>query len=263
MSRFGVARRDDVPFGHVFLEDIFPADFYAELVEHADAHRDLGEMDRIQDNAAFRNRRFRLVGHEHWTTRVVRNVFSARVVKEAILAHFYASVPPSLPDDLLIHDEFEYVYTKAGRFQNIHVDIPPKLVSFVFYLPKERVSEDEARRNATILYDRNLMPHYKARYVPNSVCIFAPHFYSYHGFDSTIDRDALVMFYIHWELRESYLHASHLDEPPFSFFLDSIEQKLQRHPLAEYGDTSMRLIRERWACRINAPHGRVLRERTA
>jgi hypothetical protein len=92
----------------------------------------------------------------------------------SLLSKFYIAPKQEFCSLLCIHEEFEYIFTAAGRFQNIHVDIPPKYLSFVFYIPECEVTSDEAEKNATILYDRNLTPQHKARFQANSVCVFAP-----------------------------------------------------------------------------------------
>jgi hypothetical protein len=190
-------------------------------------------------------------------------VFSDPEVKLALLRKFYIEPSAELAASLVIHREFEYVFTQAGRFQTIHLDIPPKFLSFVFYIPTEPLAPEDAAANATILYDKTLRPHHSARFEANSVCIFAPHFSSYHGFASTRDRDALVLFYIDPAELERYAamrDAGHDEATPFTGLLDGMERKLRRHPLIEYGRDEARLLRERAACRVNAPNGRVIRQ---
>ena len=154
------------------------------------------------------------------------------------------------------------MYTAAGRFQNIHVDIPPKYLSFVFYFPEFAIDEDAELKNATVFYDKALNPHYCARYRPNSVAVFAPHHYSYHGFHSTIDREVLVMFYIHPEEHDRWWTVRGSEVPPFEGFRNLVDEKLVRYPLIEYGDDPERRRAEHDACLVNAPNGRVLRDNT-
>jgi hypothetical protein len=249
------------PFGHSFVEQIFPDDVYQAFRAHMLRCKHGGELlDRKQDNPEFRNKRFNLVDSTEPIVLHLRRLFSDPVVKLAFLKLLYLDPTPELAAALSIHGEFEYFFTQAGRFQNIHVDIPPKYLSFVFYIPEFPASPEEEERNATVLYDRRLTPHYAARFRPNSVCVFAPHFFSYHGFASTIDRDVLVMFYVDRAEAAGWreLTRSIKEAPPFTAILDAIERKLRRHPLIEYGRDEARLQRERAACRINAPQGRVM-----
>ncbi len=263
LARIGAAAAGETPFHHLFIEQIFPPDFYAALRGHMlDCKAGAAVEDRFQDGDAFVNRRHSLFASADEVAVCVRSVFSDPEVKLALLAKFYATPSREFADSLVIHQEFEYVFTRAGRFQTIHVDIPPKYLSFVFYLPAASMTPGDAADNATILYDKALRPQHRARFEANGVCVFAPHFYSYHGFASTQDRDALVMFYV--EPRELTRYATMreagLDEmAPFTGLLDGIERKLRRHPLIEYGHDASRLVRERATCRVNAPNGRVMR----
>ena len=249
------------PFGHSFIEQIFPDDLYAQIRAHKLRCKHGDELlDRKQDNPAFRNKRFNLADSAEPVVLQMRRLFEDPAIKLELLRLLYLNPSADLADALSIHGEFEYFFTQAGRFQNIHVDIPPKYLSFVFYIPDVPVSPEEEERNATVIYDKDLSPHYAARYRPNSVCVFAPHYYSYHGFASTIDRDVLVMFYVNREALADWRKwtKSMKDEAPFTGILDAIERKLRLHPLIEYGEDPERLLRERAECRINAPQGRIL-----
>ncbi len=261
-----LSRIDDVvigeePFRHAFIEQIFPADLYDAVRAHmlACKYGD-GIQDRYQDNPAFLNKRFSLVDSSHAVAACIRAIFSDREVKQRLLDKFYISPSPEFAESLSIHDEFEYFFTEAGRFQNIHVDIPPKFMSFVFYIPEGAVPPAEEARNATVLYDKSLKPHYPARFKPNSVCVFVPHFHTYHGFSSTIDRDVLVMFYVNRDELGTWqtLRRQKQEVPPFTDLLDAIESKLRLHPLIEFGGDDRRIAAERAACLVNAPQGRVL-----
>ena len=264
LSRIEQTATDVKPFYHTFIADIFPADLYADLHAHmVKCKYGDGVQDRPQDNPAFVNQRYNLFTSTDDVVECIRAVFSSPDVKQALLEKFYFAPLQALANSLSIHDEFEYIFTKAAWFQNIHVDIPPKFISFVFYIPAHVVSPAEEERNATILYDKSLVPHFQARFRPNSVCIFVPHFYTYHGFSSTIDRDVLVMFYVNREELQSWqlLRRQEEEQPPFADLLDAIERKLRSYPLKEFGGTERRLLVERSECLVNAPQGRVLRSR--
>lgn len=251
----------ETPFRHLFIRDILPDDLYAAIEAHRSEVKRMGVLqDRTQDNPAFVNHKFNLFEIDHPVVNCIRDVFSDVAVRTAFVDRFFIGTNDALVDELEIHREFEYFFTEAGRFQNIHVDIPPKCVSFVFYFPEAELTEDEARVNATVLYDRDLAPHYPAALERNSVCVFAPSFHSYHGFSSTVARDVMVMFYISQPEMARYAEVVAPDVAPFTGFLTAIENKLRRHPLIEYGASENRLLSERAACRINAPSGRVMRD---
>jgi hypothetical protein len=250
------------PFYHLFIERIFPPDFYEAIRAHMLECKSSRQLqDRNQDSTAFTNKRYNLFASEDELAARLRALFSDPDVKLALLRKFFVSPSRELADALSIHEEFEYFFTKAGRVQNIHLDIPPKFLSFVFYIPSEPMTAEQAERNATILYDKSLVPHYRARFEANSVCVFAPHFSTYHGFSSTLDRDVLVLFYVNGAelLTWRRVRQEGKDEPPFSGLLDCIERKLRLYPLLEFDGEEGKLARERAACLVNAPQGRVLR----
>lgn len=249
------------PFFHSYIEDVFPDDLYDRIRTYmlAAKYGD-GVQDRLQDNPDFVNKRFNLaqIGDEPVSS--IRALFSDRDVMRALLEKFYLDPTEKLIDALEIHKEFEFFFTSAGRFQNIHVDIPPKYLSFVFYIPEREMTPDEELKNGTVLYDKALEPQYKARFRANTACVFVPHFSTYHGFASTADRDVLVMFYINKDALGAWrkIRADMGDVAPFTGLKDAIEAKLTEHPLIEYREEG-RLAAERAACRINAQDGRVMR----
>lgn len=246
------------PFYHCFIDQIFPDDYYDALKAHMLSFKGSRKMQaRTQDNPAFVNRRYNLVGNRDRVILQFRSIFEDPEVKMALLSKFFINPNSDLPNQIAIHKEFEYVFCEPNRFQNIHVDIPPKFVSAVFYIPEGPVSPEEEEKNATVLYDKNLKPQYGARFRANSVCFFTAHFYSYHGFASTTERDVLVMFYVHRELMARW-NKRKPEAPPYTETLDLIEDKLRRYPLIEYGTDEARLAVERAASRINAPQGRAL-----
>jgi hypothetical protein len=251
------------PFNHLFIEGILPDDLYAAVKRKAFHYKQHAQLlPRLQDNKAFTNDRYSLVDNDDIETRYLHGLFSDHEIKHGLLKKFYLEPDSSLARMLRIHEEFEYVYTARDRFQNLHVDIPAKFLSLVFYFPDRKLSEEEQRLNATILYDKDLKPHYQARYSENSVCIFAPHFHTYHGFSTTIDRTALVMFYVDSELIEKHLRIVREAKPArrLEAFKDTVQSKLEAYPLLEYGAGHGRIIAERMQCRVNAPRGRVIRD---
>lgn len=261
LGRIRAATVGRLPFFHTFIENIFPDDIYEDIRRHMLSEKYGNNVqDRSQDSAAFKNRRFNMFGATDRISMLIKGVFSDQAVKTAVASHFYMNPTPEFCASLRIHEEFEYVFTPKDRFQNIHVDIPPKFISFVFYIPEREPTEDEIEKNATILYDKTLTPQYRARYQANSVCVFVPHYYSYHGFSSTMERDALVMFYVNDEEFQVWraLRVADGDSPPFDGIREAIESKLRRHPLIEYGLDDDKIKAERQQCLVNAPQGRVM-----
>jgi len=251
------------PFYHLYIDKLFPDAYFEALWEQMREFKVPEKMQaRTQDNDAFVNRRYPLARSSELTIRQFRAIWEDSEVKLALFKKFYVNPTPAMMNEIEIHKkEFEFVFSEPGRFQNIHVDIPPKYMSFVFYFPKEPLSDEDELKNATVLYDSDLNPVHNARFRKNSVCIFVPHFHSYHGFSTTIERDVLVMFMMnatdqkHWH---EVLKLKKDRAPDFDATLHLIEQKLARNPLIEYGTDPKDLEAARKACRINAPRGRVM-----
>ncbi len=248
------------PYFHLYIDRIFPDELYRAIEKrmlYCRDHRKVRRRD--QDSAVFVNRRFNLRRNIDPETRYLRNLFSDPDIKRAFLSKFYVDANQALVDAIKIHDEeFEFVYTAPGLFQNIHTDIPPKFLSMVFYIPGREVTADDADRNGTIFYDKDLVPNSKAKYLPNSVGIFAQHFHSYHGFASTVERPALVLFYVHPEVEKAWNAVKDSEGATFDEIRDQTAAKLVTYPLIEYG-TDRSAIETAWAeCRINAPSGRVM-----
>ena len=260
LARIDETRVGEIPFWHCFVERVLPDWLYDDL-RALMLEKKYGSQtqERRQDSALFVNTRFNLVGSEDEAVVLFRAIFEDERVKERLFALFYVD-PQTVANACVIHKEFEFFFTKADRFQNIHVDIPPKCLSFVFYLPETEVDPEMAQRNATVLYDEELEPHYRASFKPNSVCVFAPHFSSYHGFSSTIDRDVLVMFYVDNELMQEWREVRRTtgDVSPFDGVRDAIHRKLTLYPQKAF-PTVAALEDQRRACLVNAPDGRVMR----
>ena len=249
------------PFYHIYIENIFPMDLYEAIKERMLHYKYSDELQsRQQDSSKFVNNRYNLANNDDIETQYIRALFSDKDIKNAFLQKFYCAPTSGLAELIKIHtQEFEFMYTKADRFQNIHVDIPPKFMSLVFYIPENQPDKDEEERNATVLYDKSLKPQYNAKYKANSLCIFVPHFYSYHGFSSTIDREVLIMFYINEEERKKWKKVRNTDNDiaPYDTIKDCIKNKLEKYPLIEYEQLE-KIIIEKNQCLINAPQGRVL-----
>jgi hypothetical protein len=263
LARIADVSVGEAPFYHLFIDELFPRPYFEALLAHLRELRTPEKMQaRTQDSAGFVNRRYQLWDSRNPLVVQFRALWSDPAVKHALFSKFYQNPSDEMLADIRIHEkEFEFVFSEPGRFQNIHVDIPPKYMSFVFYFPPGPLDEEAEKRNATVLYDRDLKPVYGARFRQNSVCIFVPHFYSYHGFSTTMDRDVMVMFMINGEDQKRW-HALLKEKrdaaPKFDGTLDLIEEKLKRNPLIEYGTDPDRIAAEREACRINAPRGRVM-----
>jgi hypothetical protein len=254
----------EYPFYHLYIENIFSDEFYAQLKEKCNNPERI--ETRKQDNKNFINSRFSIYNSNDECLKKLKNIFESKEIKLSLFSKFF-----EYPDDVIknvsIHKaEFEFVYTPENKFQNIHTDIPSKFLSLVFYFPDDSInlSEQDELDNGTILYDKTLTPVKSARYKKNSVCVFAPSLHSYHGFHTTIKRTALVMFYINNDLHLRYEKNMNTilktvlqsKENRFRMFKFNILNKLQSYPLIEYKLLS--LDEEFKNCKINEENGRII-----
>lgn len=252
---------DKLPFHHLFITDILDKQLYSSLKEKSKFYNDKKYiMGRCQDNKLFINHKFPIINSSDETLKLFYKLFADNEIKTALVNKFFINSKEFIDKISIFDKECEFVYTEANKFQSIHVDIPSKFVSLVFYLPNDddNLDDETQLKNGTILYDKHINPVYKSRYIPNSVCIFAQHFYSYHGFDTTIPRNALVMFYVHSDFIAEDLKPSpeKKSEIENKIFKQSIFNKLKIYKLIEYNDKD--LNQEHKKCKINNNKGRVV-----
>ena len=256
LDKLNESKVDQHPFHHLFIENIFPIDLYQSINGVVCDIEISNKFEfRPQDNVKYLNKRFPIFDHSNPRIQQIKTLFEDKDIKDLVLSKFFINFP--IVGKIGIHEnEFEFVCSDANRFQNIHVDVPAKFLSFVFYFPNTTtaISQSEQYDNGTILYDKNLQPIKKAKYVPNSVCIFAPHLYSYHGFNTTIPRTALVMFYVDKSIFNHFGHS----ELTIESFKDLIITKLSKYPLIEYSNDADKMQKEKSICKINDPNGRVM-----
>ena len=255
------------PFHHLFIENILSPELYSKIIDKCKYFKNPDIIqNRNQDSSKFMNRRYNFANLNDDVIVLFKQIFEDEDVKQALFSKFFVNTSKFLKNMKVHTKEFEVVFTEKDRFQNIHVDIPPKFLSLVFYLPEVstpfELSDTEIANNSTVLYDKSMNPVHSAKYKPNSVCVFAPHFYSYHGFATTIERTAIVLFYIDEKfLVEHDSKIAEVDrrkrkETDFKTFKNNILYKLKEFPLIEFKDQNLEEIMKE--CKINAPNGRVL-----
>lgn len=248
------------PFRHTYVENILPEEFYQELKEFAsDCKKSTKVKTRFQDSSLYQNSKYNFIDENIKVIDIFRKVFSDNDVKEALLKKFFLVNIQNLAKELeLHHDEFEFTFTEPNRFQNIHLDIPPKYLSLVFYIPNDDLTEEEELQNATIFYDKDMKPYYNAKYKNNSVGVFAQNFNSYHGNSTTVDRTAIVMFYVNKSELDDWNRDKVHDVEPYELFKDYTQKKLEKNPMIEYEGNIEKVINARKECKINAPRGRYI-----
>ena len=253
------------PFYNMYVENIFPDEFYLSLKYKILEYKYNKELeDRNWDNPNFINKKLSLKNYDDDEISLFRKVFDDSEIKNSIMSKFYHNF--SIGEIVFNHD-LQLVFTGKDRFQKIHTDIPAQFVSVVFYIPEDELTDQEKIDNATILYDKELNPHKLSKFSDNTVSFFAPHFYSYHGFNTTIEnRNTLLFFYAQKDLIKRFydnIHNENGEQNPDKF-KDVIQWKISKWRLLEYGlddgEFLTKIIEEKSNCKIDSLNGRINQE---
>ena len=197
------------PFPHVYVENVFPADFYAHLLTNLPPAGDYSES-----TAGYHGRQFAEPSNadvfDRFNTKEWLKIATGPF-RHDIQARFQSS-PPIRTDLRLIRDCENY---SIGP----HTDAPWKILSYLFYLP----SDESLIQHGTSIYlpkEPSFRcvggPHHKfsafnriftAPFKPNSLLAFFKTDYSFHGVEPiTIQcqRDLLL-----WNLYAAVKPSSH------------------------------------------------------
>ena len=250
------------PFYNLYVENIFPDDFYQRLKDKMLYYKYNETLqDRNWDNPNFMNKRFILRDIDEYEINIVREVFGDDEIKNALMKKFYYG---NYLDEMGFNHDMQFVFTDGDRFQRIHTDIPAQFISVNFYIPEDELTEQEELDNGTILYDKDLTPCKIVKFKPNSVSFFAPHFYSYHGFNTTVkNRNTLLFFYAQKDLIKRFYDNSknQNEEQNPDKFKDVVQWKLSKYRLIEYGTDDLefltKIIKEKSDCKVNTLNGRI------
>jgi hypothetical protein len=230
------------PFYNLYIENIFPEDFYEKLKKIMLYHKYNSPLEkRNWDNPDFINKKISLKNVEDDIIDIVKVIFDDLEIKRSFIEKFY--INPNFIDEIVFENDLQFVFTEKNRFQKIHTDIPAQFLSVVFYLPEDdNINEYDELNNGTILYDKNLKPIKLSKFKGNSVSCFAPHFYSYHGFDTTINnRNTMQFFYAQKDLIKRFYDNSKNQngEQNVELFKNVIQWKITKYRLLEYGKDDM------------------------
>jgi hypothetical protein len=251
------------PFYNVYIENIFPEVFYEKLKKRMLYYKYNSELEgRNWDNPDFMNKKMSLNNIDDEIIDTVKFIFDDSDIKKSFVEKFY--INPDFIDEIVFKHDLQFVFTEKNRFQKIHTDIPAQFVSVVFYLPEEDICECDELNNGTILYDKDLKPIKVSKFIGNSVSCFAPHFYSYHGFNTTINnRNTMLFFYAQKDLIKRFYDNSKNQngEQNVDLFKNVIQWKITKYRLIEYGKDDMcfltKLLTEKNNCKIDTINGRI------
>jgi len=205
------SRVETDPFPYIFIEDLFPTSYYEDLLEYFPSNNqmsDLAKSSRVYGNyteptrmvTAFNNKdfdRFQAKQRIFWDD--FSKLLSSREFIQGIIDKFKPWCSNRLAtlldadgsiqlrsDALIVSDRTNY---SIGP----HTDLPHRLITFLFYLPKD----DNLKTFGTSIYrHKNTQfecaggPHYKLKcfnevaripFLPNSLLMFVRNNRSFHG----------------------------------------------------------------------------------
>jgi hypothetical protein len=201
--KIGNARIRPYPFPHIYIQDVFPADFYTDFITNLPA-----ESDYSFGKSSYHGRRFADPAKDA----TIQSLATPEFLKIAI-SPFRDSIGQKFGIKPIVHTDLRLIRDQENYSIGPHTDAPWKILSFLFYLP----SDDSLKEHGTSIYLPNDPtfrcvggPHhptanftriYTAPYVPNSLFAFFKTDQSFHGVERiTIPcrRDLLL-----WNLYDS------------------------------------------------------------
>jgi hypothetical protein len=207
-GRLRNARVDPDPFPHYVLEQVFPDDYYRELLQHLpanDVYENLYEVTDLKlDHFRHRDQRDmdqawtdRLPGEQRVFWNSFNRWFLGGELTQAVLESF-AGERESWPE---VSVESQFIRHRAGYFLGPHSDLYTKLVVLLLYL----APDDKAEHLGTSLYRPKQAgfscpdsKHYPfedfikvktAPYRPNSLLAFMRSDISFHGLEPLSEQD--------------------------------------------------------------------------
>ncbi|HKR14255.1 MAG TPA: hypothetical protein VJT15_19475 [Pyrinomonadaceae bacterium] len=234
IERLRGARVDSDPFPHYVIENVFPDDYYRELLRHLppnDVYNNLYEVTDLKLDH-FRHRDQRDMDHG-WTDRLPQDLkvfwdsfnewFLGEQFARAVMESFgFKEIPE-------VSVESQFIRHRPGYFLGPHTDLYTKLVVFLLYL----APDNSAEHLGTSLYRPKTpgfsCPHSKhypfedflrvktTPYRANSLLAFVRSDVSFHGLeplsetDLAVTRRDVIQYVIHDKAaREAQLEARRL-----------------------------------------------------
>ncbi len=180
LYRIGNAPINPYPFPHVYVRDVFPADFYGELLRHLpppDAFSPLSKARAMGSDVYDKTRSVLVLAPEHvgklaepyrgFWERTARMLLSGNLGSllfgkfgQLLQSRFKGQADVQFFDEaLLVQDSQDYALGP-------HTDTPAKVLAFLFYLPAD---DSQAHLGTSIYVPKE----------PGFTCLGGPH----HGFE--------------------------------------------------------------------------------
>jgi hypothetical protein len=140
------------PFPHAYYEDVFPKDFYEDLVGSMpgpSAYKpidDLGKVRRHDGGAAFPDRQVITLDENtenlNATWEIATRVIRSDKTMVTLLSKFFETVGPRLSDDIQYKMDAQLIKDRTNHTLGPHTDHSRRLVVLLIYLPKDDTSLD-------------------------------------------------------------------------------------------------------------------------
>ena len=199
------------PFPHIYVENIFPADFYSKLLKNFPELKDLKSLaDSDKANwglAGYKDRFILNLGKKEELSMFEKNkqeflkefgeIFIKGEFGKLLKSKFkrFLDMRFQYLENVSFHDEVRLILDKKNYSLGPHTDKPSKVISILFYLPKD-LTQKETGTSIYMPKDLNLLDkelphkHYPHEhfhkvitmpYVPNSAFCFVKTNNSFHG----------------------------------------------------------------------------------
>lgn len=197
LYKIGNAPVRHYPFPHLYVPDVFPADYYAEMQRNLPAPERMKSLEEARGTKGYPERSVMALGEDgvppFW--RELWNWMLGGRLGHLMLQKFGPAVEARLRSmpDAEIYDEAILVHDRTRYSLGPHSDSPRKLITMLFYLP----ADERLARYGTSIYvpkDPNFRcpggPHYKFEgfdrmatmpFVPNALFAFVKTDNSFHG----------------------------------------------------------------------------------
>ena len=209
------------PFPHIYIKNVFPNSLYLAMQENMPLSENMSAVHekRPVPPLAYKERFIFTFDDEalnslneqqkkFWTA--FKNSMLSGNLKNFILSKFSFIINQRFPDtsNIDFHDELLLINDYANFKLGPHTDTPSKVISFLFYLPKDETQEN---LGTSIYFPKDLSftceggPHYNRKnfekvitmpFVPNSLFCFVKTNNSFHGVEQveTNEKRCLLLY---------------------------------------------------------------------
>ena len=196
------------PYPHIFVENVFPADYYAELQRNIPAPDAMLRFEEVRRVRGYEQRfALDIQGPMESVADAQRQFWSgltATLVRSEFIGHLLLQFGPFLQQRfqgqaVRLFDEAYLVQDTTQYALGPHTDAPSKVITVVFYLPQDRSQE----HLGTSIYrpkDPSFRcrggPHYPFEpfervasmpFLPNALFAFVKSDHSFHGVEPVLD----------------------------------------------------------------------------